>query len=62
MEKRTNLNLIANEVIDHVKGSVAKPTKEDAQALAKFMKGEVRAQRTFIKSIKDPFIPYVSKL
>ena len=30
--------------------------------LAKYMKWKVRAQRILIESIKDPFIPYVSKL
>ena len=48
--------------MEHVKGSIAKPRKEDAQALAKYMKGEVRAQRIPIESIKDPIIPYVPKL
>jgi len=48
--------------MDHVKGSITKPTKEDVQTLAKFMKGQVRAQRILIESIKDPLIPYVSKL
>jgi hypothetical protein len=61
-KKRTDLNLIENEVMEHVKGSITKPRKEDAQALAKYMKGEVRAQRILIESIKDPLIPYVSKL
>ena len=42
-KKRNDLNLIKNEVIDHVKGSITKPSKEDAESLAKFMKGEVRA-------------------
>ena len=61
-KKRTDLNLIENEVMDHVKGSISKLTKEDPQALAKFMKREVRAQRILIESIKDPLIAYVSKL
>ena len=61
-KKRTYLNLIKNEVMEHVKGSITKPREEDAQALAKFMKGGVRAQRILIESIKDPLIPYVSKL
>ena len=60
-KKRTNLNLIENKVMEHIKGSITKPTKEDAQALAKYMKGEVRAQRFLIESIKNPLIPYVSK-
>ena len=27
--------------MEHIKGSITKPSKEDAQAFAKFMKGEV---------------------
>ena len=61
-KKRTDLNLIENEIMENVKGSITKPREEDAQALAKNMKGEVRAQRILIESIKDPLIPYVSKL
>jgi len=61
-KKRTNLNLIENEVMDHIKGSITQPPKKDTQALAKFMKGEVRAKRILIEPIKDSLIPYVSKL
>ena len=61
-KKRTNLNLIEIEVMEHVKGFIAKPREEDAQALAKYMKGEVRTQRNLIESIKDTLIPHVSKL
>lgn len=61
-KKRTNLNLIEDEVMEHVKGSITKPPKEEAQAHAKFMKGEVRPQKILIESIKDPLIPCVSKL
>jgi len=61
-KKRIDLNLIENEVMDQVKGSITKPRKEDAQALAKYMKGEVRTQRIVIESINDPLILYVSKL
>jgi len=57
--KRTDPNLIENEVMVHVKGSITKPAKKDAQALENFMKGEVRAQRILIESIKDPFIPCI---
>lgn len=42
-KKRTDLNLIENEVMDHIKGSITQPPKEDAQALARYMKGEGRA-------------------
>lgn len=61
-KKRANLNIIENEVMDHIKGSKTLPSKEDTQAHAKYMKGEVRSQRILIESIKDSLIPYVSKL
>jgi len=61
-KKRIHLNLIENKVMDHVKGSITKLAKEDSQALAKFMKGEVRAQRILIEPIKVPLIPCVSEL
>ena len=61
-KKRTNLNLIEDEVMDYVEGSKIQPSKEDALAHAKYMKGEIRAQRILIESIKDSLIPYVSIL
>jgi len=61
-KKRTDLNLFENEVMDHIRGSITQPPKEDTQAHARFMKGEVRAQRILIESINDSLIPYVSKL
>lgn len=61
-KKRIDLNLTENEVMEHVKGPITKPPKEDAQALARYMKGEVRAQKILIESIKYSLIPYVSKL
>jgi len=61
-KKRTNLNLIEDEVMDYIEGSTVQPPKEDAPAYAKYMKGEIRAQRILIESIKDSLIPYVSKL
>jgi len=61
-KKRTGLNLIENEVIDHIKGSITQPPKEGTQAHARYMKGEARAQRILIESIKDSLILYVSKL
>lgn len=60
-KERKDLNLIENDLMEHVKGSITKPREEDAQALAKYMKEKVRAQRIFIESIKDPLIQYVSK-
>ena len=38
------------------------PKKKDAPGHAKYMKGEIWAQRILIESIKDSIIPYVSKL
>lgn len=61
-KKRIDLILIENEVIEYVKGSITKPPQEQSQALSKYMKGEVRAQRILIESIKDSLIPYVEKL
>ena len=61
-KKRTNLNLIENEVMDHIKELITQPPKEDTQAHDRFMKGEVRAQGIIIQSTKDSLIPYVSKL
>ena len=58
-KKRTNLNLIEDEVMDYIKGSTIQPSKEDAPTHAKYMKGEIRAQRILIESIKDSLIPYV---
>jgi len=49
-----------NEVIEYVKGSISKPPQEQSQALSKYMKGEIRAQRMIIESIKDSLIPYVA--
>ena len=48
-KKRTNLNLSENEVMDYIKGSRTRPSKEDTQAHAKFMKGDIRAQRIFFR-------------
>ena len=61
-KKMTDLNLIEAEVMGYIEGSTIKPSKEDALAHAKYMKGERRAQRILIESIKDSLIPYVSKL
>ena len=44
------------------RSNIVQPPKEDAPAHAKYMKGEIRAQRILIESIKDSLIPYVSKI
>ena len=56
------MNLIEDEVMDYIKESTIQPSKEYAPAHAKYMKGEIRAHRILIESIKDSLIPYVSKL
>ena len=56
-KKRIDLNLIEDEVMDYNEASTIQPPKEDAPAHAKYMKGEIRAQRILIESIKDSLIP-----
>ena len=60
-KKRTDLLLKENELLEHIKGNVTIPAKEQTQALAKYNKDETRAQGILIESIKDSLIPYVSK-
>ena len=57
-KKRTNLLLKENELPELVKGNITTPAKEKTQALAKYNKVEIRAQRILIKSTKDSIIPY----
>ena len=42
------MNLIEDEVMDYIEGSIVQPPKEDTSAYAKYMKGEIRAQRILI--------------
>ena len=42
-KKRTYLNLIEDEVMGYIEGSIIQPSKEDAPAHAKYMKGEIKA-------------------
>lgn len=60
-KNRTDLLLKENELLEHVKGNTTTPAKEKTQSLAKYNKDETRTQRILIESIKDSFIPYVSK-
>ena len=60
-KKKTDLLLKENELLEHVKGNITIPAKEQTQALAKYNKDETRTQRILIESIKDSLIPYVSK-
>lgn len=62
MEEDDRFEPHKNEFIEHVRGSITKSRKEEAQALAKYMKGEIRAQRILIESIKDLLILFVAKL
>ena len=56
-----DLLLKENELLQHIKGNITIPAKEQTQALAKYNKDETRAQRILIELIKDSLIPYVSK-
>ena len=59
--KGSDLLLKENELLEHVKGNITIPAKEQTQALAKYNKDEKRDQRILIESIKDSLIPCVSK-
>lgn len=59
-KKRIGLLLKENELLEHVKGNISIPTKEQTQALEKYNKDEIRAQ-ILIELIKYSLIPYVSK-
>ena len=61
-KKRIDLSLIEDKFMEYIEGSTIQPPKEDAPAHVNYMKGEIRAQRILIESIKDSLIPYVSKL
>ena len=52
-KKRTDLKLIENEVMGFIEGSTIQPPKEDILAYIKYMKGDIRARRILIESIKD---------
>ena len=60
-KKTIDLLLKENELLEHIKGNITVPAKEQTHALAKYNKDETRAQRILIESIKDSLIPYVSK-
>ena len=60
-KKRTDLLLKENELLEHIKGNITIPAKEQTHALAKYNKDETRAPRILIESIKDSLIPYVFK-
>ena len=47
-KKRKDLNLTEDEVMGYITGSTVQPSKEDAPAHAKYMKGEIRAQMILI--------------
>ena len=55
-KKRTDLLLKENKLLEHIKGNVTIPAKEQTQALAKYNKDETKAQRILIESIKDSFL------
>jgi len=49
-------------LLKYIKGNVVVLAKEQSQAIEKYNEDETRAQRILIESVKDPLIPYVSKL
>ena len=61
-KKRIDLALTENEVMEYVLGGVVVPDKEKTQELAKYKKGEVRAQKIIVESIKDHLVPFVVDL
>ena len=58
----TYVILIEKEVVEHLNGSINKPPKEEAKALVMYMKGEVRAQRILIESMKVHLISSIAYL
>ena len=42
MEEQDRFELIEDKVMDYIEGSTIQPSKEDAPAHAKYMKGEIR--------------------
>lgn len=48
--------------MEYVLGEVSVPDKEKTQELAKYKKGEVRAQRIIVESIKDHHVPFIADL
>ena len=48
--------------MEYVLGEVLEPSKDKTQGLAKYKKGEVRAQRIIVESIKDHIITFIADL
>lgn len=61
-KKRINLILTEQDVIGYVNGEVIEPQKYKTQELTRYKKGEVRAQRIIVESIKDSPVPSVTTL
>jgi len=62
MEEENWFNSHGEWSFEYVKGSITKPSQEQSQALSKYIKGEVRAQRILVESVKDSLIPYVANM
>lgn len=58
-KKRIDLTLTENEVMENFLGEVVVPDKEKTQELANYKKGELRAQRIIVESIKDHLFPFL---
>jgi len=61
-KKIIDLILTEQDVMQYVAGEIIEPSKDKAQELAKYKKGEVRAQRIIVESIKDSLVPFVANL
>lgn len=61
-KKRIDLILSEQEVMEYVTGEVIEPEKDKTKELARYQKGEVRAQRIIVESIKDSLVPFVTNL
>ena len=61
-KKIIDLILKEQEVMKYVLGEITKLGKDKSQELAKYKKGEVRAQRIIVESIKDSLVPFVANL
>lgn len=61
-KKRIDLILIEQDIMGYVTREVTEPEKDKTQELEKYKKGEVRAQRIIMESIKDSLALFVANM
>ena len=61
-KKRIDLILTEQELMEYVTGEITKPSKDKTQELARYKKGEVRAQRIIVESINVSLVLFVANL